>query len=284
MSTRLAELLDAARALPITAVGASPVVATLKQLRGEEAAAFVRAHAAHGRVVDTHGPSAHVAAFAVTNALLPHAQLDGAFLLEHMRWPSEDAWNAAMLALAKRGELTPAQTVSALRSPGFAAEAAALLPFGRDAWAVELRAAVASWKPNRRAGWAAFVDLVRDTDLPLRPSEKWLAQKRPRDVAKKLAPSLPDVVRCLHQVSVPEDLAIDDASATRMDAASAANARLLHGLVLFVRALQPDGADRVLEHVAHVASTYIEGLGTYLPKLAYRAVGRLPDPGSSTTT
>jgi hypothetical protein len=281
MSNDWSSLIDELRDAPISGIGSHPRVAELKELEGERAAAFVRAHRDH---LDRHGPLAttlgaaiDIAAFAVSDAVLERAGLGGETLLAHPRWPSSRSWDRTMLALASTGGLSADQIVKALASPGFAAGAAMLLPFGTEDWALALRDRVARWPEGPKSTWSALVELSHG-DLPLRPSAA--EDALPAALSEKaLRPCFPDIVQALRLLDAPTDGAVVDPSApSGLGTSASKNAQLLHALVLAIVAMRPEGTEALLRHVREVASKRIPGLGTYLPKLAARAALGLDAP------
>jgi hypothetical protein len=275
MSDPFATLIDVMRDKTIAEVRSHPVVVSGKALCGADAAAFLRAYRSHladkGPLARTHGAAADIAAFSVAQAIVPHASVDTRFLLDRIGWPSAEAWDAAMLARAHGGQLSTDEIVAALQSSGFAAQASFLLPFGSDAWAVKFRSLVDAWPKKRKASWTALVELARNTDLPLRPSDEWLTSGAAKAVSKALAPCLDDIMRCLDIFAAPLDEITDRSRPSQLTRAAEENAKLLHALVLFIAAQRPDGWQGALRRVQEVASTSIAGLGGYLPKLAWRA-------------
>jgi hypothetical protein len=275
MSDAFRRVVDSMRGKPLAAVRADAFVQACKSLRGEEAAAFLRAYRAHlrdaGPLSDTHGAASDIAAFTIAEAIVPHATVDAGFLLERIGWPTKESWDATMLALAGRGELSPAHIAAALASPGFAAAASALLPFGSDPWATALREQVAAWPAERRETWTELVELARTADLPLRPSREWLTAPKMKQLRWSLERCLDDVCRCLERFASPVEGVVDLGRRSGLALAAEENAKLLHALVLVVAAERPDGWQSVVTRVRDVASSPAAGLGTYLPKLAARA-------------
>ena len=275
MSLAFQQLIDAMRERTLAEVRAHPTVQSCKALLGAEAADFLRAYRAHltekGSVVQTHGAAADIAAFSVAQAVLPTATVDAPFLLARIGWPSAEAWDAAMLARAEAGSLTTDEIVLALQSPGFAAQAASLLPFGGDAWAQALRSTVQSWSATRKATWTTLVEFARTTDMPLCPTADFLASGPVRKLSKAFGPRLPGILPCLERLGPPEHRAYDPNRPSELTRAAEENALLLHALVLFAAVHQPAGWTTAVARVREVASLTLPELGVYLPKLAHRA-------------
>jgi hypothetical protein len=274
MSEEWARLIGALRDTPISGIATHPCVVELKRLDGEPAAGFLRAHRdhldRHGALATTLGASIDIAAFAVSTAVLERARLDGATLLAHPKWPSPAAWDRTMLGLASSGALSADQIIAALASEGFAAEAAALLPFGSEPWARLLRDRVGRWSASHKKRWSKLVELGR-ADLPLRPSAA--SDVLPAALSEKaLRGCLADIVEALRALETPPaNAVIDSRTPSGLGVAATQNAQLLHALTLVIIEMRPPGTEEALLHVRDIASQRIPGLGTYLPKLAARA-------------